>query len=240
MSVRIVICDDDEGCCSRIEEWLYKYQGRENMDMEIAIYNSAECLLEHMREGCWFDAIFLDIELPEKTGVELGREIRNKMKNEAIYIIFISGKTKYCMDLFELEPLNFHQKPLKEEEILRDVEKVVRRSGVQKKAYSYMQDGIQKGVLLRDIMYMETMGNLIEITVQNGKKIVVRESLSRIAQKFLDCNLCQCHRSFLVNFNFVENYRNRSFIMKDGANIPVGKKYMDRAKRGWAKHGLED
>lgn len=239
-TLRIVICDDDEGCCSRLDNWLYSFKVRENVDLEVSIYNRAETLLKHMREGQWFDVIFLDIELPQKTGVELAREIRQKMLNDQVFIIFISGQTKYCLELFELEPLNFHQKPLVKGEIIKDIEKIMERKSVQKQVYKFSVDGLTKGIFLRDIMYIEAMGNMVEITAVGGKKIVVRESLLRLIKEFENCHFCQCHRSFIVNLCYVHRYRENYLYMKDETKVPVGKTYLDFVKRQWIRFDLED
>ena len=107
--MKIVICDDDDGCCSQIEKWVLEYEKQKNISIEVDIYNSAETLIKHIQRGYAFDAIYLDIELPKKNGIELGHIIRERLDATVISIIFISGKTQYCVDLFELEPMYLRQ-----------------------------------------------------------------------------------------------------------------------------------
>lgn len=237
--MQIAICDDDEGCCSQIEKWLDLYRRQEKVDLNISIYNRAEILLQQMNAGYWFDVIFLDIELPEQSGIQLGCAIRNQMKNEEVNIVYISGRTRYCKDLFEMQPLNFHHKPLKQEQIIGDIKKVAKKIGERRKYFTYTEDGITRGVSLADIMYVKAMDKAIEITVKENCKITVRDSVQRLAREFADYSVCQCHRSYLVNLSYVEKYLDRCFYMVDGMEIPVGKSYLKEVKMLWAKYGLE-
>ncbi|MFQ9514964.1 MAG: LytR/AlgR family response regulator transcription factor [Eubacterium sp.] len=234
--MRIAICDDDMGCCSQLEKWLLDYKVREKVDIQTDIFYSAETLLCQIKNRYWFDLIFLDIELPQRTGIELGHAIRNYMKDDRVSIIFISGKTDYCQELFELEPQNFYHKPLKEEVVIKDLDKAIRRWGYHKKVLRYIEDGVPKGIVLGDILYVEAKNKAVEIMTKDDGKIIIRDSLSRIAEEFKDYQICQCHRSFVVNLFFVEKFFNNVLYMKNGNKIPVGRKYANNVKNSWASY----
>lgn len=74
-----------------------------------------------MKTGYFFDMIFLDIELPKKTGIDLGKIIVEKYDERLVSIVFISGKNIYCEKLFDLEPQNFHLKPIEKEMVFNDL-----------------------------------------------------------------------------------------------------------------------
>lgn len=237
--MQVAICDDDEGCCSQLENWLDTYQKIQGIPVKVHVYHCVDLLLEQMEAGCWFDAIFLDIEFPGSSGIELGQKIRKQLKNEVVNIIFISGKTKYCKDLFEMEPLNYHHKPLRREKIFADMDKLVRRSDSRKMAVQYSDDGVQRAILLADIMYIRAMDKKLELIIKGNKKLRIRDSIQRFREEFKDYPLCQCHRSYLVNLNYVDKYLDHCFFMKNGAEIPVGRRYLDEVKKTWASFGLE-
>lgn len=234
--MQVAICDDDIGCCSQIEKWLIDYGKREKIEINVELFYSAETLLRDIKNKCWFDVIFLDIELPEKTGIELGYEIRKAVDDEKISLIFISKKTKYCQKLFDLEPQNFHKKPLEEKEIYRDMDKAISRTNNRKKVLKYMDNNIPKGILLGNILYIEAKNKLLVVTTKDGEKIIIRDSITRISDEFSQYHMCQCHRSFLVNLFFVEEYSNQSFRMSNGEYIPVGRKYAENIKAAWANY----
>lgn len=237
--MQVAVCDDDEGCCSQIENWLRMYQTKQGVRLSVHIYNRAELLLEQMEAGYWFDVIFLDIELPKSSGIELGHRIRGHLKNEEVFIIYISGKTKYCKELFELEPLNYHHKPLRREKIFSDMDKVVKRIGQRRMALKYYDDGIPKAIMLADIMYIKANDKKLEVTVNGNHKIRIRDSIQKFKEEFKGYPLCQCHRAYMVNLNYVDKYLDHCFFMKNGAEIPVGRRYVEEVKKTWADFGLE-
>lgn len=227
----VVICDDDEGYCSSIENWLNAYAQEEKLDIAIEVYNRADYLLTHLREGRFCDLIFLDIELPGLTGIELGQEIRKYMQADEISIVFISGKTEYCMELFGLQPLNFHNKPLKREDILWDVEMVLKRLKKGKKMFSYHEDGVFKGIPLKDVAYMEAVQKSVIVTTRSGQKISVRDSINKLELRYQGDEFCRCRRSLLVNINFVDRYYKQILYLKDGKEVIVGRKYLENVKK---------
>lgn len=82
-------------------------------------------MFEHMEKGLYFDIIFLDIEFKSLNGLQVGRKIRNQLHNELVQIVYISAIANYAMDLFQIRPMNFLIKPLKREEILETLKKLM-------------------------------------------------------------------------------------------------------------------
>lgn len=238
-TMQVVVCDDDEGCCAEIERWLEAYARREKVKFDISIYNSAEKLVGSMKDHQWFDVIFLDIELPEMTGIEVGHEIRNHLQRGDVSIVFISGKTEYCMELFELEPMNFHYKPLREEDIVKDMDKAIHRHNASRSVIQYTENGVQKGILLRDVLYAEAKGKASEIHTLSGDSIEVRSGVSKLAEEYGSFHMCQCHRSFLVNLSYVEKYYKQTLYLKNDVKIPVGRWYTEIVKNAWASYDFD-
>jgi DNA-binding LytR/AlgR family response regulator len=237
--MEIAICDKDNGCCSQIEKWLDSYRVVEKVDISTAVYYSAQRFLEELRSGRCFDIIFLDMELPDLSGIKVGHEIRHLLKNDYVNIVFMSEKTTYCLELFELEPLNYHQKPLERERVLADVKKVVGRGDRGQKVLKYADMGIRKGIPLKDIMYASAVEKGVQVREVDGSDVWIRDTIVNMDERYSQYFLCQCHRSFLVNLSYVEKYHNRCFQMRDGTEIPVGKKYAENIKEAWVKYGQE-
>ena len=101
--ISITICDDEPGTCSDIENIILNYTHSHAIETEIEIFYSGETLYESMEKGYRTDLLFLDIQLFEMNGVEVGKKIREQLGNEKISIIyffkgnlcneFVSGQT---------------------------------------------------------------------------------------------------------------------------------------------------
>ena len=73
--MNIAICDDDKGVCSQLEGWIEQYNYENATRLYVDVYHSAETLQQQLQTGQWYDMLFLDIELPQKNGIELGQMI---------------------------------------------------------------------------------------------------------------------------------------------------------------------
>lgn len=96
--ISITICDDEPGTCSDIENIILNYTHSHAIETEIEIFYSGETLYESMEKGYRTDLLFLDIQLFEMNGVEVGKKIREQLGNEKIRsrIDIGSAPTLYC------------------------------------------------------------------------------------------------------------------------------------------------
>ncbi|WMJ86365.1 LytR/AlgR family response regulator transcription factor [Anaerocolumna sp. MB42-C2] len=130
---RIAICDDETIICSEIEQIILDYRKMCLEEIEMEVFTSGEELCHFMKNGEEFDLIFLDIELKNMNGVQVGKIIREGMKNETVQIVYISGKDNYYLELFEVRPMHFIHKPIEREKIIKDIEKAMELAGRLKK-----------------------------------------------------------------------------------------------------------
>ena len=237
--LKIAICDDDQGCCGQLEEILRDYAKKEKLDMRIQVFYSAEDMLASLREGNLYDVVYLDIRLPQRSGVELGHALRQIRDRDAMSLFFISGETDRCMELFELEPVNFYHKPLDEKIIRRDMDKVVRRSGSARKSLNYTENGIVRGIPLGDVLYAEALRKRVVIHLRNtSETVTIRKTLRELEQEYGALDFCLCHRSYLVNVSRVVKARGGYFTMENGDRIPLGDKYRYSAIEKWQRYLL--
>lgn len=111
--LRIAICDDMINICDELKLFLNQYQHKKNIKIQISIFYSGEAFIADSEKN-QFDLIFLDIALAQMNGIEVGKYIREKLKNEIIQIIYISSEPNYAVSLFQNRPFHFLLKPLNE------------------------------------------------------------------------------------------------------------------------------
>ena len=210
--MQIVICDDDMAFCEKIEDCVGLYAKEKQIDMKIDVFYRAESLIRKMENGFSFDAIFLDIMFPEMNGVETGRKIRALLYELPIEIVYISGRTDYCMDLFEVEPMNFHIKPIHRRDIERDLDKIVRRHYANSMYICYYDEMTRKTVWLRDVQYISTENRRLIVYTNDRQKISIKGSLNEFYKRYQSEQLVRCHRSYLVNFAYVSRYFKNTLI----------------------------
>lgn len=218
----IAICDDDTIICTTIESIILEYSKKIGLEVYIEVYFSGEKLIKDLMD-IYYDIIFLDIQLKELSGIEVGKQIRNKFRLDSIEIIFISSYKSYALELFKIRPSDFLIKPLNTEEIIDILDRTIQTRNISMLAFSYKIGRTEKKICIKDILYFESKGQSINIHTEYGdikfygtlKKTALQ--LQQIHAKFL-----YCHKSFIVNYNQIVNFRYDFFTLTNGIQIPIG------------------
>lgn len=171
MIYRIGICDDEQLTCSELENYINEIFGCKDDKAEIYVWNSGEALKKDISNGVKIDILFLDIELLDSNGIELGKYIRNYMKNMSMNIVYISSMTEYAMELFKIHPYDFVVKPFDKNEIENLIDEMCGYYKQDNKHFKYCVYGKTNMVMMRDIKYFESRGRHIIINLVDNQSI---------------------------------------------------------------------
>lgn len=217
---RIGICDDEIAFCTEIEEYVREYAEKEKITVEIEIFTSGEALFETMKNENTIDLLFLDIELGGIDGVEVGRRLREKIENEAMQIVYVSSKESYAMQLFHIRPFDFLTKPITMEKITKVMSEYKRLFIDRNMFFSYQVGKSTYRVSENEILYFQCEGKKIQVITMKDK----REYYGKMAdvEKQITANkFCAVHKSYIVNINYVSEFRPDEVVMCNGTRIPI-------------------
>ena len=232
--IRIAICDDEIGTCADVENLIISYAKSHALQIETEVFYSGETLYASIQGECSFDLIFLDIELFELNGIQVGKQIREQLRNENICIVYISSKEVYAMNLFQVRPLDFLIKPITEEKIRITLEKFIRLSETLKTAFYFNIGKSIHKLRLDEIRYFACNGKKIEIYTGTGKTEfygAMQEVLEQISGK----GFWTIHKSYVVNAAYVSVYHHDSVELTDGTVLPISQKYRKAMKSSLAE-----
>ena len=177
------------------------------------------------------DLVFLDIELPEMSGMEYLKTLV-----EDPVVIILSAQEKYALEAFNYDVTDYILKPITYARFYKAVSKAYshwrRQSNVQKAQNDIF---IKKGNNLvklsyEDIIWIESMENYV-LVATTKEKIVVHFTLKAILQKLPADIFLQVHRSHIVNLNKIDTIRRSSLVIREAnmeQDVPVGKSYRDQ------------
>ena len=216
---RIAICDDVKEVCDEIKNIILENKELQNEKIEIDIFNNGETLIEELRENTQYDLIFLDIELGEINGVEVGHIIRDDMEDYTTKIVYISGKNSYDRQLFDVQPMKFISKPIEEEKVIKAVLLAIKISDKENKAFEFKNFKSTVKVLYSEIIYFESDKREIKI-------VCVKETYSFYGKmeeikKHLPEFFIQPHRSYIVNYEQIKHFKPDELIVFTGDRIPI-------------------
>ncbi|MDO4300761.1 MAG: LytTR family DNA-binding domain-containing protein [Clostridia bacterium] len=217
--LKIAICDDNIEVTYNIERMLKNIEP--NLDIET--YYSAKTLISALRVGDVYDIIFLDIEFDDDlNGVEAGKIIRNELKDNVTQIVYISGKAKYALDLFESRPMDFIVKPVGVSSLRKVLEVAFEIIDKNIKFFTIKTGNSTVKILYCEIKYFECQGHKIKVVTVKGDYLYYGV-FSKIDIDFERNNFIKIHKSYIVNTLYVKEYHNDYLIVIDDDVLPISR-----------------
>ena len=212
--LRVSICDDDVATLSQLEELVRQYL--DPGELCLATYSGyGEFLTTRQYE----DLLFMDIDLGDGCGIELAKEV--KKTDSGTCVIFVTAHPEYVEESFEVEPVYFLVKPIRPDSFRRAMDRAMERlvAERQKSRLTVTFQNRVSAVALRDISYIEF--SVRSATIHAGTRVLrTYEKLSSLQQR-VDSRFIQCHKSYLVNMDYVIGFQGNTLELCGGVEIPV-------------------
>lgn len=168
------------------------------------------------------DLMFLDIEMHDLNGIEFLKSLHQKPKT-----IFTTAYREFAIEGFELEAVDYILKPITFERFFKSVDRVLRNLPSNEQTEDFIivkTDGLNRKIILSDILYFESQGNDVRIILQNEGKIITKNKMIDLEVSLSDKGFIRIHRSFLINSKYVTAFNNNELNLGK-YNIPVGRTY---------------
>jgi DNA-binding LytR/AlgR family response regulator len=193
-----------------------------------------------------FDAIFLDVRMPNLDGVELGRVLRRFAAPPQL--VFVSAYDNAAVDAFELNALDYLRKPVArrrlEEAVARvraAVEPTVSAPGhgfengggggteSEMVAVANVRTGSTRLIARSSILFAQSYGDFVRIVSDDGRYLL-RATLSELERRWQPFGFVRVHRQYVANLNRAVELRPRigstaELTFADGQTIPIARRH---------------
>lgn len=218
--VSIAICDDEKFTCSYIEGEVVKFTEENNINVSVENFYNGEDICNFIESGNKIDILFLDIELGDINGVDVGKFIRETNKCNDTKIIYISSRESYAMQLFKIRPFDFLIKPISDENLNKVLKEVFRNTLVENKYFEYNNGKNYCRVNMNDILYFYSEGKKINIVTKEGNHEFYGK-LKDIINEINDGSFIVIHKSYFIKYNAVIEFRYEEMKMINGEVLPI-------------------
>jgi len=225
--ITCIIVDDEPKAIEQIEDLLTDLYN--NVEI-VGKFTSWKDAFETLKTTS-IDIILLDIQMPGKTGIAM-LKLLPALQGE---IIFITADATYALEAYNLHASGYILKPIEDALFKANMDKAIER--VWNKARASKHESITAGhdrigvpndegieyINVSEILYLEATAGYTKIKMTN-MELLSSYSIGRF-KNFLDANIFfQLHRSFIVNLNYVHQYKNIGVVvMTDASEIPVSR-----------------
>jgi len=214
--MRCLIVDDDEMSRKLLATMCAQLEGIEIVGL---CENAMQAIPLLEKEE--IDLIFLDVEMPDMTGMDMVKSISRLPQ-----IIFITSKQEYAVEAFEHRVTDYIQKPVQLPRLVKAVERAREIQG--KRLANNMDelyvrvDGKLVRLDLREVLYIESIGDYVIFHTEKKEKFIVHSTLKNIDDKISNPKFLKIHRSFIVNLSKIVDIQETNLLIKDKV-IPISR-----------------
>ncbi len=184
----------------------------------ISSFSNGRALLEHSGS---LDVIFLDIQMEHPNGMETAKLLRQRGTHSLL--IFVTVLKECVFDAFEVEAYDYLLKPLDDVHFKQTMDRVVRRLEQRTTRTIVVQRGTACEVIsLDELVYCEVLGRKIYLHKRDGTITDYYDKLEHLEHR-VDQRFFKCHRSYLVNLDYIRGCQNGQVILLQGETIPVSR-----------------
>lgn len=230
--VRLAVCDDEPACCDQIAQLAREILLQEGLEADIDRFGSAQALLDAVEAGTSFSVLLLDVMMEGKDGMTLAAILREQGKK--IPIIFISNNREMALRGYEVEAARYLAKPLDTQKLREALLYCWRQLGGDRELLLPTASG-QHRIQPSTILYAETYGRGVRIVLEDGL-LESRLKISELAAMLPGSQYTFCHRTILVNLDFVTSIRYCELELKDGTRLPISKYRLSEIRSQLLRH----
>ncbi|MBC3807924.1 response regulator transcription factor [Undibacterium seohonense] len=250
MSIKAIVVDDEELGRLNLQCAL-----RNHPDWHVLALCESASEAEQVLDNNQVDVIFLDIHMPETSGIDLAKRLSKT--NAPPVIIFVTAHSCYALHAFECFAMDYLLKPFSNtrlsEALVRAAETVHMRgnSDYGKSLHAYLEAGsipqnkyLQQVAIrslgeiellsLDQVGYVSTAGNYVELHAKQGCKLL-RVTMNTLEQKLDPAIFVRIHRGYIVRATHIvklSNFTNGAakLILSCGTTLPVSRAYLQTVK----------
>ena len=206
--ISCIIVDDDLVALNLVKHFVTNTDG---LNLLQAFTDSVEAANFIRKNHAIIDLIFLDVEMPNLTGIEMPASI----------------KEKYAIQAFDHRVLHYLLKPLEYSKFLKAIERVFVERMAETNQLDYLfvkENGLLTKVGYKDILYFEALGDYVKVHTKD-KAHVVNSTMKSIEDKLrMNQHFIRVHRSYHINLTYLQSFDSEIAIISN-KTIPIGSKY---------------
>lgn len=231
----VAIVDDEKIILQEIYKKISKILAHKECEFKILSFSNGKSLLEFCNINK-VDLIFLDIDMPDVNGIDVARKLRNH--NNSAEIIFVTNKDEMVYEAIKYAPFRFIRKIKFDNEIEEAINYYFYKSSMLNKKIVFSTENGKKIKSVSEIVYVEVQSHKLTVHTKNTL-FEANGNLNSIENIISNDGFIRIHKSYLVNFRYMDLIRQKFIILDDGTELPLSRGKADEVKRKLMKFSRE-
>lgn len=240
MKIRIACCDDEKQQLELYKTMFTNIEMRQDIELNVEYFLSGNFMLERFRsEKNPFDLVYLDMDMDEKSGLDLAKEIRQNYHSDCL-ILFLTNYPKYMQSSFDVRAFQYMIKPVQFEEFERKfnaARKYLEKDDKNRVVLKIDEDNVV--FFTNEIYYIEKEKSSKQFLVYLEDKCVVAKGvLSAIENQLLEQHFMRTHRSYLVNMKHIRRIQKNDLVLSNGNLVPISRRKEKELKQQFMRYAI--
>lgn len=219
--IKVAICDDDIEELNRTSSSCLAYFSQyPDLELKITTYLDATDVLMEVEQQYNFDIIFLDIYMPNMSGIELAASIRER--NAECNIIFLTSSTNHAIEAFSLNATHYVVKPYTNEQFDAALSKAFLQVTKRKKGQIMLKSSIgMHKILFSELIFAETEMHIQHIHLIDGTVVKVRMTSIELFEKLNhDKRFFKCGSTYIINLEKIKEITTKTIALDNNEKNP--------------------
>ena len=233
--MRIALCDDDEAELLKVKQvlegFIVKNQSHEQISYRM--FTEGDKLLSSINKSGGYDLLILDVLMPGMNGIELAEEIR--CSNNDCKIIFLTSSPEFALNSYKVNAFFYLLKPISASELEPLLNRALFELIKEKSASIVVKEtGKLTRIKIHTIQYVESIRHTICFHLRNHQVLYCNGTMNEFCEVLLpDLKFVKCHKSFIINMDYVTSITSKDFIMSDKTIIPISRQTYKQIKASY-------
>ncbi len=223
-NMRLAICDDNKDDLLYINKVLKAALTAKDIECQIKLFEGAEdLLLENKKRK--FDAVFLDIDMPNMGGMEAASRL-NEL-HESTEIIFVTNHDELVYKAFRFKALGFIRKKCLESEMSDVLDALI--ESVSSSNMTFELPGAERQFSVTEIIYIQSDEHYLKV-VAKDRDFYLRGKLNDIEKIVSGYGFIRIHSRYLVNYRSIYVIEQNEVVLDDKIRLPISRNKLSSVK----------
>ncbi len=226
--IKIMILDDEESYLKKEERLTKQFFSERGISCKIVTYQNVQWFLYGLEEEK-YDLYILDVEMPEKNGLEVAREIRKFYPNP--FIIFVTNFMDYAAEAYEVNTYRYISKSILDTKLIEAYKAILPELiNKEKKYYIIEKRGEMNKLEYSNIYYLKKENKYV-VLVHRGGESRVRSSLGKVLDDLNSRKFIIVDKGVAVNLQHVMRIKGHDLYMRNGMVLAIGNARLGEVKK---------
>lgn len=217
--MRIAICDDCKTDVLTLRKLVLSHP--KINEKQVCLFISSEKLMHCLNNKEVFDIIFLDVDMPEINGIELGMRIREISPDT--FIVFATNYSQYAIEAYDCEAFHYLLKPLVPQKVKKVLNSLINSYQKNHAEYSFKTKSGYMNIPLGNLYYVECCKKHL-IFHMRDKIMESPGKLSDVYKFLIDYDFCQVHQGYVVNMRKIINMDKLNIYLDNDETVPISQR----------------